>query len=173
MGPLLAKRRRAALIAAGASTIGSARWRIVFTERFDQAGVSLGALTSKINEVIERQLRRAPEDWFWVHNRWKSPEPNFLLAHYKRGIYLPPKISARDLKPFRILIRSSNWLGDAVMSVPAVRAIKGGRPDVHVTIAAPDKIAPMWKLIPEVDAIIPLPEGSLLPVVRLLRQQKR
>jgi lipopolysaccharide heptosyltransferase II len=29
----------------------------------------------------------------------------------------------------------------------------------------------MWKLIPEVDAIIPLPEGSLFPVVRLLRQQ--
>ena len=57
------------------------------------------------------------------------------------------------------------------MSVPAVRAIKNGRPDVHVTIAAPDKIAPMWKLIPEVDAIIPLPEGSLLSVVRLLRQQ--
>ena len=57
------------------------------------------------------------------------------------------------------------------MSVPAVRAIKDGRPDAHVTIAAPAKIAPMWKLIPEVDAIIPLPEGSLLPVVRLLRQQ--
>jgi heptosyltransferase-2 len=69
------------------------------------------------------------------------------------------------------LIRSSNWLGDAVMSVPAVRAIKNGRPDVHVTIAAPDKIAPMWNLIPEVDAIISLPEGSLLSVVRLLKQQ--
>jgi lipopolysaccharide heptosyltransferase II len=168
---LLAKRTRAALIAAGVYTTGPARWRMVFTERFDQTGASVAVLTSKINQVIEQQIRRAPEDWFWVHNRWKTPEPNFLLAHYKRGIYLPPEISARDLKPFRILIRSSNWLGDAVMSVPAVRAIKGGRPDVHVTIAAPDKIAPMWKLIPEVDAIIPLPEGSLLPVVRLLRQQ--
>jgi len=168
---LLAKRTRAALIAAGVYTTGRARWRMVFTERFDQTGASVAVLTSKINQVIEQQIRRAPEDWFWVHNRWKTPEPNFLLAHYKRGIYLPPQISARDLKPFRILVRSSNWLGDAVMSVPAVRAIKGGRPDVHVTIAAPDKIAPMWKLIPEVDAIIPLPEGSLLPVVRLLRQQ--
>jgi len=168
---LLAKRTRAALIAAGVYTTGRARWRMVFTERFDETGASVSVLTSKINQVIEQQIRRAPEDWFWVHNRWKTPEPNFLLAHYKRGIYLPPGISARDLKPFRILIRSSNWLGDAVMSVPAVRAIKGGRPDVHVTIAAPDKIAAMWKLIPEVDAIIPLPEGSLLPVVRLLKQQ--
>jgi lipopolysaccharide heptosyltransferase II len=168
---LLAKRTRAALIAAGVYTTGPARWRMVFTERFDEAGASVAVLTSKINQVIEKQIRRAPEDWFWVHNRWKTPQPNFLLAHYKRGIYLPPGISASDLKPFRILIRSSNWLGDAVISAAAVRAIKNGRPDVHVTIAAPDKIAPMWKLIPEVDAIIPLPNDSFLPVVRLLRQQ--
>ena len=168
---LLAKRTRAALIAAGVYTTGRARWRMVFTERFDAAGASVAVLASKINQVIEQQIRRAPEDWFWVHNRWKTPQPNFLLAQYKRGIYLPPGISASDLKPFPILIRSSNWLGDAVMSVPAVRAIKNGRPDVHVTIAAPAKIAPMWKLIPEVDAIIPLSEGSLVPVVRLLKQQ--
>ena len=168
---LLAKRTRAALIAAGVYTTGRARWRMVFTERFDENGASVAVLTSKINQMIEQQIRRAPEDWFWVHNRWKTPQPNFLLADYKRGIYLPPGISARDLKPFRILIRSSNWLGDAVMSVPAVRAIKNGRPDVHITIAAPDKIAAMWKLIPEVNAIIALPEDSLLSVVRLLRRQ--
>jgi len=169
---LLAKRTRAALIAAGVYTTGRARWRMVFTERFDQAGASVAVLTSKMNQVIEKQIRHAPEDWFWVHNRWKTPQPNFLLAHYKRGIYLPQGISAGDLKPFRILIRSSNWLGDAVMSVPAVRAIKNGRPDVHVTIAAPQKIAAMWKLIPEVDAIIPLPNGSLFEGVRLLRKQR-
>jgi lipopolysaccharide heptosyltransferase II len=168
---LLAKRTRAALIAAGVYTTGRARWRLVFTERFDETGASIAALTSKINRIIEQQIRRAPEDWFWVHNRWKTPHPNFLLSHYKRGIYLPPGIKARDLKPFRILIRSSNWLGDAVMSVPAVRAIKNGRPDVHVTIAAPGKIAPMWKLIPEVDAVVPLSDGPIFSVVRQLKQQ--
>ncbi|PYJ89925.1 MAG: lipopolysaccharide heptosyltransferase II [Verrucomicrobia bacterium] len=149
----------------------SPRWRMVFTERFDQRGASVAALTSMINEVIEQQIRVAPEDWFWVHNRWKTPQPNFLLARYKRGVYLPPGTSAHALKPFRILIRSSNWLGDAVMSVPTVRAIKNGRPDAQVTIAAPDKIAPMWKLVPEVDAIISLPNGSLLPAVSLLKRQ--
>ena len=168
---LLAKRTRAAVIAAGVYTTGRAHWRMVFTERFDETGVSIAALTSKINQAIEQQVRRAPEDWFWVHNRWKTPDPDFLLAHYKRGIYLPAGVSGRDLKPFRILIRSSNWLGDAIMSVAAVRAIKAGRPDVHVTIAVPDKIAPMWKLIPEVDAIIALPHGSVVSVVRQFRQQ--
>ena len=168
---LLAKRTRAALIAAGVYTTGPARWRMVFTERFDQPDTSVATLTSRINEIVEQQIRVAPEDWFWVHNRWKTPQPNFLLARYKRGVHLPPGLSPRDLKPFRILIRSSNWLGDAVMSVPAVRAIKNGRPDAHVTIAAPMKIAPMWKLIPEVDAILPLPNGSLIPAVSLQRRQ--
>src|SRR5438270_3282530 len=168
---LLAKRTHAALIAAGVYTTGPARWRMVFTERFDQPGTSVADTTWRINEVIEQQIRVAPEDWFWVHNRWKTPQPNFLLGRYKRGVYLPPGLSPSDLKPFRILIRSSNWLGDAVMSVPAVRAIKNGRPDAHVTIAAPMKIAPMWKLIPEVDAILPLPNGSLIPAVSLQRRQ--
>jgi len=168
---LLAKRTHAALIAAGVYTTGPARWRMVFTERFDQPGTSVADTTWRINEVIEQQIRVAPEDWFWVHNRWKTPQPNFLLSRYKRGVYLPPGISAHDLKPFRILIRSSNWLGDAVMSVAAVRAIKRGRPDAHLTIATPEKIAPMWKLIPEVDAIIPLPDSSFLPVVSLLKRQ--
>src|SRR5216110_1221736 len=169
---LLAKRTRAAIIAAGVYTIGPARWRMVFTERFDQPGGSVAELTSRINEIIEKQIRVAPEDWFWVHNRWKTPEPNFLLARYKRGVYLPPGISAHDLKSFRILIRSSNWLGDAVMSVPAVRAVKNGRPDARVTVAAPVNIAPMWKLVPEVDTIIPLPYDSLIPVISLLKRQR-
>jgi lipopolysaccharide heptosyltransferase II len=146
---------------------------MVFTERFDppKADSSIAALTSEINQIIEQQIRVAPEDWFWVHNRWKTPQPNFLLAQYKRGVYLPAGVSPQDLKPFRILIRSSNWLGDAVMSVPAIRAIKGGRPDARVTIAAPENIAPIWKLVPEVDAIIPLPGSRLPSVVRLLRRE--
>ena len=170
---LLAKRTGAALIAAGVYTTSPARWRMVFTERFDppKADASIAALTSEINQIIEKQIRVAPEDWFWVHNRWKTPQPNFLLAQYKRGVYLPPGVSPHNLKPFRLLIRSSNWLGDAVMSVPAVHAIKAGRPDARVTIASPENIVPMWKLVSEVDAVIPMPRSRLISVVRSLRRE--
>jgi lipopolysaccharide heptosyltransferase II len=58
------------------------------------------------------------------------------------------------------------------MSVPAVRAIKKGRPDAHVTILAPKKIAPMWKLIPEVDDILPLSNKSLFSAIRLIGRQE-
>jgi heptosyltransferase-2 len=169
---LLAKRSRAALIAAAVYTIGPARWQMVFTERFDIAGASVETLTSRTNEIIEQQIRHAPEDWFWVHNRWKTPQPNFLLTRYKRGVYLSPSISSQDLQPFRILIRSSNWLGDAIMSVPAVRAIKTGRPDAQITVAAPSNIAAIWKLVPEADGIVPLSRNSLFATARVLRQQR-
>jgi lipopolysaccharide heptosyltransferase II len=137
-----------------------------FTDRLDAPGDSVNAITAKCNDAIEAQVRRAPEDWFWVHNRWKTPKPQFLLTNYKRGIYVPP---AAKLKPFRILIRAANWLGDSVISVPAVRAIKAGRPDAHITIAAPQKIAAIWKLVPEVDEVVALESRSLFSVVKKIR----
>jgi lipopolysaccharide heptosyltransferase II len=168
---LLAKRTGAALIGVAIYTDGLARWRIVVSPALEVRQASVDSLTVKTNDLIAAQIRRAPEDWFWVHDRWKMPQPGFLLARYKRGIYLPRGIPAQDLQPFRILIRSSNWLGDAIMSVPAVLAIKKGRPDAHVTIAAPAKIAPVWKLVPEVDAILSLPSDSLLGAVRSIRER--
>ena len=165
---LLARRTRAKLIGFAVHTEGFARWRAVAETPIDGVSESIEKLTAHSNEILEKQVRRAPEDWFWVHNRWKTPRPNFLLSRYKRGIFLPEKTR---LKPFRILIRSSNWLGDAVMSVPAVRAIKGGRPDAHVSVAVPEKLAPLWKIVSEVDEIIALPSKSVFVTARLFRQK--
>ena len=168
---LLAKRTGATVIAAAVHTTGAARWRMVFTPRVDSPGDSVDSITWKGNQTIERQICQAPEDWFWVHNRWKTPNPDFLLLHYKRGIYLPPEIPAKELKPFRILIRGSNWLGDSIITVPAVRAIKSGRPDARIVIVSPEKIAPVWTLVPEVDEVLPLKNGSLWSAVKLIRSQ--
>ena len=168
---LLAKRTGAAVIAAAVHTVGPGRWRMVFTERIDSPGDSVNTVTGKGNLTIEEQIRRAPEDWFWVHNRWKTPTPNFLLTHYKRGVYVAPP-QMEDLKPFRILIRGSNWLGDSIISMSAVRAIKAGRPDAHLTILTPEKIAAVWRLVPEVDEVIGLTSRSLFNAVRLIRRQQ-
>jgi lipopolysaccharide heptosyltransferase II len=167
---LLAKRTNAALVGIAFYTSGLARWRVVIGPSLETKGNSLEALTAQANQVVAGQIRLAPADWFWVHNRWKTPRPNFLLNRYKRGVYVPPDFPTEHLKPFRILIRSSNWLGDSVMSVPAVRAIKHGRPDAYVTVAAPARLAPMWKLVAEVDNIILLPPSSIFAAVRAIRQ---
>ncbi len=171
---LLALRSGAALVPSAMHTDGVDRWKLVLDEPIEPGTRDPGMLTLKLNEALERQIGRRPADWFWVHNRWKTPNPKFLLATYKRGIVLPPspsgpvdsdagelfafvarQVDAARLQPFRILIRSSNWLGDAVMTIPAVRAIKRGRPDAHITILCPAKIAEIWQLVPEVDEVIP------------------
>ena len=167
---LLAKRTGAAVMTSVTYTEGPGRWRLTFNPLLNAPGDSVDRITAKVNAEVAEQIRRAPEDWFWVHNRWKTPKPNFLLSKYKRGVYVPDGESLSQ--PFRILIRGTNWLGDSVISSEAVRAIKRGRPDAHVTIAAPAKLAAVWKLIPEVDEVLPLEAKSLFATVSLLRKQR-
>jgi heptosyltransferase II len=174
----LAARADAAVLSIAMHTHGIGRWRMVIRGPHDTGTRDAREATARLNAVLEEMIRREPRDWFWVHNRWKTPRPKFLLATYKRGIVAPPPPTERQLdeaesgelfafaakkqtlgtdgklQPFRILIRSSNWLGDAVMTVPAVRSIKHGRPDAHVTVLTPAKLADVWKLVPEVDAVI-------------------
>ena len=68
----------------------------------------------------------------------------------------------------RIVIRSSNWLGDAVMSVPAVRAMKRGLEGAHVTVLTPEKLADVWRLVPEVDEVIAFPAAKGSGLIRTL-----
>ena len=171
LAALLCKRTGAALVAAPLFTAGPAKWRMIFRPPSDQPDDTLETLTVKVNAMIADEIRGAPEDWFWVHNRWKTPRPNWLLSKYKRGLYLPPTLAPKDLKPFRILIRGSNWLGDSVISIPAVRAIKRGRPDAHITLLAPEKLAAVWRLVPEVDVVLSLGKKSLWSAARVLQRE--
>jgi lipopolysaccharide heptosyltransferase II len=153
----IAERTEGWLVPAAIYTDGVARWRCVLQEPFKASSAGPEATSARLNTFLEAQVRRQPADWFWVHNRWKTPRPKFLLASYKRGQFIP---TDTKLQPFKILIRSSNWLGDAVMSAPAVRAIKAGRPDAHVTILAPAKLRDFWASLPEVDAVVGIEPGE-------------
>ncbi|MGA3170162.1 MAG: lipopolysaccharide heptosyltransferase II [Chthoniobacteraceae bacterium] len=163
----MALRTGAPLLAMAVYTIGRARWRFVVSDPLPPDGGDIDQLTARINLMVEKEIRVSPADWFWVHDRWKTPHPQFLLSHYKRGVRLHPAMPASDLKPFRILIRSPNWLGDAVISAPSVRAIKAGRPDARVTILTPARIADFWKSMPEVDEVLSIePSEGLVSVAR-------
>ncbi len=166
----LAQRTDSLLVQATVRTVGLARWVLHTSDPIPTEGLTVEEVTMKLNTLLEQEIRRSPADWFWVHNRWKTPHPNFLLRGVKRGIYLPPEIKPSDLQPFKILLRSPNWLGDACMAVPAIRAIKEGRPDLRLTILSPEKLMPLWKEIPEVDAILSIPpKASPWQVAKLIK----
>ena len=46
--------------------------------------------------------------------------------------------------PERVLIRAPNWLGDAVMAIPAMAALRDIYSESHLTIAAPPSVAPLF-----------------------------
>jgi len=164
----LAIRTDAAVVPVAIYTSGFAKWRVVLSEEIPWHPDRPEQLTADINTALERQIRESPQDWFWVHNRWKTPTPNFLTATAKRGVFLPEGGPAP--RPFRIVVRSPNWLGDAVMSIQAARAFKLGRPDARLAILAPEKLAGLWKRVPEIDEVIAIGRGeSALSIARRLR----
>ncbi|CAN5462800.1 lipopolysaccharide heptosyltransferase II [soil metagenome] len=46
--------------------------------------------------------------------------------------------------PSRLVIRAPNWLGDAIMALPAMAVLRRAFPDASLTIAAPPSVAPLF-----------------------------
>lgn len=64
------------------------------------------------------------------------------------------------MEPRRILIRGVNWLGDAVMSTPALLRLREAKPDAHITLLTPAKLAEIWRGHPALDAVEKLEAGD-------------
>ena len=155
---VLAKKTGAALMPVSIVTSGIARWRVEVGDFIPSREASTAEITARINLSLEKQIRKNPSDWFWLHNRWKTPNPQFLLRHYHRGVYVPVQVEA--LKPFRVLIRSSDLPDEAAMSVEAARRIKRGRPDLRLSVLVIEKLAECWRNVVEVDELLQIEDGS-------------
>ncbi|HXK02293.1 MAG TPA: lipopolysaccharide heptosyltransferase II [Verrucomicrobiae bacterium] len=57
----------------------------------------------------------------------------------------------------RVLVRATNWLGDAVMSLPAIRAIRGVFPHAHLAVAARPWVADLYARERAIDRVIVYP----------------
>jgi heptosyltransferase-2 len=74
------------------------------------------------------------------------------------------------LRPRRILVRGTNWLGDAVMTTPALMRLRERFPEVHITLLTPEKLRDLWLAHPAVNEIIsPVPGENVFSVGRKLR----
>ena len=72
-----------------------------------------------------------------------------------------------------LVVRSPNWLGDAVMALPAVRNLKAMLVNDPLTVAAPEKLAALWQACPFVDKVIALEQPKKLSAcARQLRVEK-
>jgi heptosyltransferase-2 len=56
----------------------------------------------------------------------------------------------------RLVILAPNWLGDAVMALPAIADVRRASPSATIAVAARAAIAPLFSLVPGVDETIVL-----------------
>ena len=126
-------------------------WRIeVGADEIAHDGKS-ESVTLGLNRWLERTLA-ADENlcasWLWSHDRWRHQDmpARRLRLESKRNLLAAdlaslggPALPRRT----RILIRLPNWLGDVVMALPLLRAIRAGRPDAEITLLARAHFAPL------------------------------
>jgi len=90
---ILAKKTGTQLLPVAIFTTGPARWRLEVGDFIPQEGASTEELMHRVNRALEALIIRRPSDWFWVHQRWETPSPKFLLQDYKRGVCTPRDVT--------------------------------------------------------------------------------
>jgi heptosyltransferase-2 len=76
------------------------------------------------------------------------------------------------IDPRSILVRGVNWLGDAVMTTPALLRLRERFPKAHITMLCPEKLVDLWRGHPAIDGVISLAsdEGAFLVGSRLRKE---
>ncbi|MBF0390319.1 MAG: lipopolysaccharide heptosyltransferase II [Desulfamplus sp.] len=60
----------------------------------------------------------------------------------------------------KILIRAANWIGDAIMTTPVIRAIRKNYPDAHITLLAKPWVIPVFDNNPYIDEVMVYQSGG-------------
>ncbi len=76
----------------------------------------------------------------------------------------------------KIFVRSPNWIGDCVMSLPALRALKVMMPEADILVVTKSHLAAIYKNIPEISEIVEIPLRkslrTFLSSIKILRAFK-
>lgn len=126
------------------------------------------SVTIALNRWLEEKLRADENQctsWLWGHQRWKNqdaPHARFRLAQ-KRN-FLDAELRLRGLAALprrtRIWVRLPNWLGDVVMALPLLRALRAARPDAEITFVAKAAYLPLLEQLGVADKLRPLPKAG-------------
>ncbi|MBK9138515.1 MAG: lipopolysaccharide heptosyltransferase II [Verrucomicrobia bacterium] len=70
----------------------------------------------------------------------------------------------------QILVRGVNWLGDAVMTMPALQRLREHFPSARITLLTVRKLADLWRYHPAADQVWAVGDEGLWTVARRLRR---
>ena len=69
--------------------------------------------------------------------------------------YSSHQMSADFGKVDRVLVRAVNWVGDTILSYPAVQRLKARFPGSHLAVLVRESLSDLWRTCPYVDEVIP------------------
>ncbi|MCX7933793.1 MAG: lipopolysaccharide heptosyltransferase II [Planctomycetota bacterium] len=65
------------------------------------------------------------------------------------------------MKSRSLVVRAPNWLGDCIMSLPCLEALRAALPEAHLLIACREHLRACYEAHPAVNGIIPAPASGL------------
>lgn len=172
---LLAEKFQARVFAGYPRRLGF--WRVELWADVIAHDGSAGGITLALNRWLESYLSSSDDacaSWLWAHDRWRNQDIPARRLHLeaKRNL-LAPDLRARGLATMprrtRVWIRLPNWLGDVVMTLPLLRAIRASRPDAEITLLAKAQFVPLLEQFGVADRIIPLAAPGLSRFLRFWR----
>jgi heptosyltransferase-2 len=96
-----------------------------------------------------------------------------MNSHPPVSILVAPKQSEGGLHPRRIVVRGTNWLGDTVMTTPALLRLREKFSEAHITLLTPEKLGDLWLHHPAANETISFAPGeSVFSVGKKLRRGK-
>lgn len=155
-------------------------WRTEIIVEPLRAGEGNHATTLAANQWLENKLKQDENlcaSWLWLHDRWRTqdfPRRRFQL-HQNRNA-LKEDLAQRKLdqvpRNTHLWIRLPNWLGDVVMAIPLIRAIRESRPDLSITLLGQKHFMPLLQRFQIADALIPLPKKGITYYWHILKLRK-
>jgi ADP-heptose:LPS heptosyltransferase len=140
-------------------------WRVEFESNLITHDHTAEGITIALNRWLEDLLRANDNlcaSWLWAHDRWRHqdvPAKRFHLESKRNWLDADVRLRGLPALPrkTRIFVRLPNWLGDVVMALPLLRALRASRPDAELTLVAKPQFLSLLESWGVADHLHPLP----------------
>jgi heptosyltransferase II len=96
--------------------------------------------TAAIVSRFENIIRSHPEQYFWIHQRWKPIQNELMQREFRRVE--------------SIIIKAPNWMGDVVMAMPAISYVRQVFPEAKIKVLIKENLADLLRYSRDFDELI-------------------